>query len=119
MGKRTKRKVIQGDIQIAREVGYIIGKAEAHDARVVRFGPLVLFSTHSGDAWVLDPADGLALCVARDGEKQDYSILETKTKFEIGWNAKYQLDGGLFIVRTADGNSRSVLGYPVSEIRNA
>ena len=119
MGNRTKRKLNQNDLSVAREVGYIIGKAEAHDARVVRIGPLVLFSTHSGDAWVLDPSDGLALCVARDGEKQTYSILETKTNFEIGWNAKYQLDGNLFIVRTADGNSRSIFGYPVSEIRNA
>jgi hypothetical protein len=33
----------------------------------VTVGPLVLFSTETGDAWLLDPADHLAARLARDG----------------------------------------------------
>lgn len=40
-------------------------------------GPLLFFSTETGDAWVLDPADHLALCLARDGEPLPANIIET------------------------------------------
>ena len=43
--------------RLADEVRYIQDKAAEHDGRVVSFGQLVLFSTDTGDAWVLDVAD--------------------------------------------------------------
>jgi hypothetical protein len=58
------------------EIDYIIGTALERDCRVVRLGHLILFSSPTGAAWLLDPADGLALCVARDGMKQVYSVLD-------------------------------------------
>src|SRR5215831_14306986 len=36
--------------------------------RIVTIGQLLLFSTETGDAWLLDPADRLAARLARDGE---------------------------------------------------
>ena len=81
--KRRKKKVLSRDeVSITREADYIIGKARQCDSRVVRLGNIVLFSTETGDAWMLDPEDRLALCLARDGVKQDYTILETQTSFQ-------------------------------------
>jgi hypothetical protein len=54
--------------RLADEVRYIQRRAADHDGRIVTIGRLVLFSTETGDAWLLDPADRLAARLARDGE---------------------------------------------------
>jgi hypothetical protein len=64
----------------------------------------------------LDPEDHLALCLARDGERQAFSILETPTKFHVAWEAHYHIDRDTFILVTKDGDTRTILGYPVMEI---
>jgi len=46
--------------RLADEVRYIQNKAAEHDGRVVTLGQLILFSTDSGDAWLLDVTDQLA-----------------------------------------------------------
>ena len=76
------------EVSVNKEADYIVKKAQALDSRVVRLGGLVFFSTQTGDAWVLDPADKLALCLARDGERQRFSILETPTNFQIEWEGE-------------------------------
>lgn len=111
------------EINITREAEYIVGRAECNDARVVTLRQLVLFSTQTGDAWMLDTEDGLALCLARMGERQPYRILETPADFTIEWQAHYRIEGDLFMVieQTGEqtGRLRSILGYPTGEIRQA
>src|SRR5262249_13126433 len=46
--------------RLADEVRYIQRHAANHRGRIVTVGQLVLFSTETGDAWLLDPADQLA-----------------------------------------------------------
>jgi hypothetical protein len=55
-----KRWVDGKSLRLADEVRYIQQCAADHDGRVVTVGQLVLFSTETGDAWLLDPADQLA-----------------------------------------------------------
>jgi hypothetical protein len=55
------------DFRLADEIRYIQDRAAAYDGRFVTVGSLALFSTDSGDAWLLDPADHLAARLARDG----------------------------------------------------
>lgn len=116
MTKRNRKILSRDQVSITRESDFIIGKAQERDSRVVWLGNLILFSIQTGDAWMLDPEDGLALCLARDGERQDYSVLETATNFQIGWNAHYQIEDDLFMVVTQDGRMHSILGYPTKEI---
>src|SRR5580693_5668017 len=52
-------------------------RAADYDGRIVTVGQLVLFSTETGDAWLLDPADRLAARLARDGENEPIHIEET------------------------------------------
>ena len=54
--------------RLAVEVRYIQRRAADRHGRVVAVGQLVLFSTETGDAWLLDPSDQLAARLARDGD---------------------------------------------------
>jgi hypothetical protein len=63
--------------RLADEVRYIQRRAADHDGRIVTVGQLVLFSTKTGDAWLLDPADRLAARLARDGESEPIHIEES------------------------------------------
>ena len=67
--------------RLADEVRYLQNKAAEHDGRVVALGQLVLFSTDTGGAWLLDGTDQLAARRARDGdpepihlEQSDYQL---------------------------------------------
>jgi len=117
---QTRRQIVHREqISITDEANYIISRAENYDARVVTLGPLIFFSTETGDAWMLDPEDGLALCLAQGGETQPFTITETTTNFSIEWKANYRIDGDVFIVTERSGRTRSILGYPTREILRA
>jgi hypothetical protein len=112
-----KRQIAGKDFRLADEIRYIQRHAAEQNARWVTVGPLALFSTESGDAWLLDPADHLAVRVARDGDPEPVHFEETGTNFTIEWMGNYRIDGGLFVY--TDRNSArvvSVFGYPTARI---
>jgi hypothetical protein len=83
----------------------------------VTVGPLALFSTDTGDAWLLDAEDHLVLRLARDGDPEDVDFEETDTRFAIAWRGQYRIDGDAFVY--IDRYSRrvvNILGYPVRRI---
>jgi hypothetical protein len=122
--KRTKpghppgRQRIEGkNWRLAKEVEYIQRRAAAHDGRFVSVGPLVLFSTDTGDAWLLDPSDRLAARLARDGDPEPIQIEETNTNFAIGWTGRYRIDGPVFVYTDRQsGRVLSIWGYPTAHI---
>ena len=63
---------------------YIQRRAADYDGRIVSIGQLILFSTETGDAWLLDAADRLAARLARDGASEPIDIEETDATFAIG-----------------------------------
>src|SRR5207302_10552614 len=80
-------------------------------------GQLVLFSTETGDAWRLDPADRLAARLARDGESEPIHIEESDTTFAIGWKGRYRIDGPAFVYSDHDtGRVATILGYPTDKL---
>ena len=119
MSKRKRRTLSRDQVSVTGEADYIIGKAQERDARVVTLGGIVFFSTETGDAWMLDPQDGFALCIVRDGAKQDYMILETESSFQIGWQAQYEIQDDAFTITMADGRVSTIFGYPTEEIIRA
>ena len=102
---------------ITGEAQYIIGCARNHDSRVVGLGSLVFFSSETGDAWMLDPEDGFALCLAREGVVQKVKINETAKNSSIEWECGYQIEGDFFFVTERFGRTKSIFGYPTSEIK--
>jgi hypothetical protein len=99
-------------------VDYIVARAAALDARVVTLGQLVFFSTQTGDAWLLDPEDHLALPLAQDGSRLPVQMVETATRFAIEWPASYRFEGDAFIVTDGSG-ARAIFGYPMADLRAA
>src|SRR4051794_16016714 len=72
-----QRKVDGRSFRLADEVRYIQRRAADYNGRVVTRGQLILFSTETGDAWLLDPSDQLAARLARDGNSEPIYIEET------------------------------------------
>ena len=104
--------------RLADEVRYIQRRAADHDGRVVTIGQLVLFSTETGDAWLLDPADQLAARLARDGDPEPIHIEETDATFAIGWKGRYRIEGPAFIYADHDtGQVSTILGYPTHQLK--
>ena len=123
MGRRAskrgaeKKRINGKDFLLAEEIEYIRSRAAEHDGRLVTVGPLVLFSTETGDAWLLDPADHLAARVARDGEPEHIHFEETDTNFAIGWKGNYQIDGDAFVfIDTDNARVTTILGYPTRRL---
>jgi hypothetical protein len=124
MGPRTKPKAQRrlldaSQVSVTAEARYIADRAAHHEARVVSLGSLIFFSATTGDAWLLDPEDGLALCLAVAGNPRPYRIVETDTRFVIEWTEHYRIDGVSMIIVDNSGSSRRVAGYPVEEIARA
>jgi hypothetical protein len=123
MGRRIirrspgSRQISGKDFLVADELRYIQRRAAEHDGRFVTVGALAFFSTETGDAWILDPADHLAARVARDGDPEPVYFEETETTFAIGWKGNYRIDGNTFVYIDRDtGRISSIIGYPTRKI---
>jgi hypothetical protein len=118
-GKRGPgTRIVEGrSFRLADEVRYIQRRAAAHDSRIVTIGQLVLFSTQTGDAWLLDPSDRLAARLARDGQSEATDIQETDATFAIAWKGRYRIEGPAFIYSDREtGRTSTILGYPTDEL---
>jgi hypothetical protein len=123
MGRRTIKRGpgqqwVEGkSFHLADEVRYMQRHAAQRQSRIVTVGQLVLFSTETGDAWLLDPSDQLAAPLARDGDPLSVEIGETDTSFTVAWKGQYQIDGAAFVYAEKEsGRLRTILGYPTRRI---
>ena len=115
---QTRGHGLRGDeMSFIEEARRIQSKALGGEACVIRLDQIVFFSTESGDAWMLDPEDGYAVCLARDFEPRRIPIQETPAKLAIEWNADYTIEGGAFTVVERHGSARTIMGYPTGEIQ--
>ena len=106
-----------GSFRLADEVRRIQHRAAEHDGRIVTIGQLVLFSTETGDAWLLDRTDLLAARLARDGETAPIQIVETAATFAIEWTGSYRINGPAFVYSDRDtGRVITILGYPTDKL---
>jgi hypothetical protein len=77
----------------------------------------VFFSTDTGDAWMLDPAEQLAARLALSGDPLPVHIEETETSFAIDWQGRYHFNGDSFVYED-DRSLRlsAIRGYPVKQL---
>ena len=122
-GRKTVKRgpgqqIVEGrNFRLADEVRYIQRRAAEHDSRIVTIGQLVLFSTQTGDAWLLDPADRLAPRLARDGQSEPIHLEETDTTFAVAWKGRYHIEGPAFIYSDREtGRTTTILGYPTDKL---
>jgi hypothetical protein len=118
VNRGPRRRIVEGrSFRLAGEVRYIQRRAADHDSRIITVGQLVLFSTQTGDAWLLDPADRLAAQLARDGKSKPVHIEETDTTFAIAWKGRYRIDGPAFVCSELEtGRTTTILGYPTDQL---
>jgi len=126
VGRRTikrgaGRQTVAGKgFRLAGEIAYIQDKAADHDGRMVTIGQLILFSTDTGDAWLLDVTDHLAVRLARDGDPEPIHLEETDTSFAIEWKGHYRIEGPAFVYADRDtGRVTAILGYPTQKLAQA
>ena len=106
--------------RLADEVRYVQRCAAKHDGRIITIGQLILFSTQTGDAWLLDPTDRLAARVAHDGEPEPVHIKETDVAFAIDWKGHCRIKGAAFVfVDRNTRQTRTILGYPTQRMQHA
>ena len=103
------------NFRLADKIRYIQRKAADYDACVVSIGQVVLFSTATGDAWVVDRSEQLAVRVAREGDPEPIHIEDTETKFRIGWKAKYRIDADAFVYLDASTGRITSIFSPIEE----
>jgi hypothetical protein len=118
-GRLRTREIPWEEVSIAGEADYIVARAIAGDARVVSLPPLVFFSTATGDAWVLDAEDSLALPLAAAGTRLPFAITETSERFAIEWAGTFRIEDELMIFADKAGRLRTIIGYPTREIAAA
>ena len=116
-GGPGKQSAVGKDFRLAKAIKSIQGRAAEHDGRLVTLGPLVFFSTETGDAWMLDPSEQLAARLARSGDPELIDFRETDTNYAIGWTGTYRIDGGAFVYTDRkSGRVTAITGYPTAKI---
>ena len=106
-------------LDIHREISYVTRLAQAEDSRIVAIGNLVLFSTRTRDAWLLDCEDSFAIPLCRDGEPQPFRVIDDPDTFAIEWTACFAIEGEAFVVQEKSGRVVVIHGYPTAEISAA
>jgi hypothetical protein len=113
----TTPRLSRESLHLAKEVRSIQQRAADHDGRIVSIGALVLFSTDTGDAWMLEPAQQLAARLALSGDPLPVPIEETETSFAVGWQGRYHFDGDTFVYQDYRSPRLSAIrGYPVKQL---
>lgn len=81
--------------------------------------PFVLFSTGIGDAWLLEPDAGFAMCLVWQGERQTIGLHDDPAQPEVEWDCAYELLGDFFNVKSHHPviGTRAIGGYPLLEVR--
>ncbi|MBS3910456.1 MAG: hypothetical protein KGZ70_01220 [Hydrogenophaga sp.] len=83
-------------------------------------GPLILFSTGIGDAWLIDPDDNSAACLRWHAESRPRPFREFDDGIEIDWDGHMELNGqfvNFSCPAVPEIGTRAVGGYPVEGIR--
>ena len=112
-----QRMVDGKTFRLADEVRYILGRAAEHDGRVVTIGQIMLFSTETSDAWLIEPSDQLAARLARDGDPEPFHIEENETTFTIDWKGRHRIEGDAFVYMDREtGRLATIHGYPTHKL---
>jgi hypothetical protein len=118
--KRAGQGQSRQSLRLAQEIRSIQHRAAEQDGRIVSIGPLVLFSTDTGDAWILEPADALACRLAVGGDPLEIFFEETETSYAIGWQGHYRIEAETFIYEDHASHRRiAIAGYPVQLLQRA
>ena len=111
--RRPGKQMAEGkSFRLGDEVRYIQRRLPTAMGASSPLVSLFLFSTETGDAWLLDPSDRRAARLAGDGDPEPVHIEENDTCFVIDWKGNDRIEGPAFIY--SDRQTRrvsTILGY--------
>ena len=113
------REIRWPKVSITGEAEDIVARAMAEDARIVSLPPLVFFSTATGDAWMLDADDSLAVQLVAAKTRLPFAITETPERFAVEWPGSFRIDRDTMIFTEKAGRVRTIAGYPSQQIAAA
>lgn len=121
----TERRA--GGPNLVKECDAIVAAAMAGTGKLVISGPeivnvpLVLFATPDGDAWLLEPNEGMATVLCWQGERQSAKVSDDGDQVKIGWDGTFNLIGSAFSVDidVPSIGRREIHGYPLADLRDA
>ena len=114
----TESVVAPTGTNLRDEVEYVCRLACKGESHVIGFNQLVFFSTATGDAWMLDWEDELAICLMQEGDRRPFEVGETDRRFAIHWEGRYHIEGELFayLDNATPTHARTIAGYPTDAI---
>ncbi len=119
---QVAQSAAQQNIQISlnTEVEKLQERAANRDKFVHALGVFILFSTESGDGWLLEITDMDAIQVAADGEKIEFEIDENPDTIEINWPFHFSIKDKKFVTTAyADNEVKVWADYPSHRIASA
>jgi len=109
-------KMILVDMNINETAKNMINAATNGEEKIESLGNFIFFSAHSGEAWILDHRESLALRLADNFEPLPYTIIETTKQFYVEWKEKFHIADGTFIAING-GNQSTFFDYPVEKLQ--
>ena len=104
-------------ISLSVEVEKIRKFASEKKEKVLSIGVFILFSSESGDAWLLEISDMDALKVSENGEDLEFKIEENPETLEINWSHRFAIKKKKFVVRSYINKSEETYSnYPTHRI---
>ncbi len=103
------------DMIMTHKASQMVDNALVKDPKVDCIGNFILFSTVSGDAWMLDHRGNRALKLAEKGQALSYRIIETKEKFSIEWKERFRIEDDNFIA-TRNNEEKIYPEYPTKTL---
>jgi len=111
-----KRLVDGKSFHLADEVRYIQRLAARHDVRTVSIGQLVLFSTETGDAWLLDhpsssPRNSPMMATRADPHRRNRYHLRDRLEGSLSYRG-----GGIHLCRSGQRSGHDHTGIPTHKL---
>ena len=119
-----------GSYALVAECFKIVGKAKQGIATAILTGPesasipFLLFSSEDGDAWLLEPVEGLVSNLMWQGKQNQLRILESEDRVGIDYDGIYNMSEDRFEV-ALDGpdelkttiGTRTIFSYPTPDLK--
>lgn len=110
LGKKLKDMEIKGRAQIA-----VLHAVRGED-HLESTGNFIFLATTTGEAWMLDHRENLALMLAEKGQPLDYQIKENSKQFSVKWSAKFFIKDDSFVA-VKDGIESHFANYPLARLK--
>lgn len=112
---------------LAKECRAMIDATLRGDGKLVITGPeiinrpLILFADGRGDAWMLEPNEGLAMPLCWQGNPCGPHLRDHGSRLEVLWNGTFSLAGDAFLADIEDETvgRRAIHGYDIDTLRQA